>query len=101
MKSISRALRAVVPSILAIGAALLLAPATVRAADHADAPALAQDQGADIADAYLFLDPNDNSKVIIIGTVHGFIVPGEAGNVAAFDSNIKYRFEIFNKHVNM
>lgn len=62
------------------------------AADHGDAPNIDNDSGADIADVFAFLDPNDNTKVVIIGTVHGFIVPGEAGNFAAFDPNVKYRF---------
>ena len=99
MKSLAPTLRGTLPAIFALGAALLL-PTTLRAADHADAPALAQDQAADIADAYFFLDPNDNTQVVIIGTVHGFIVPGEAANVAIFDPNVRFRFEIFNQHVN-
>src|SRR5579864_8149564 len=65
-----------------------------RAADHGDAPNVDNDPGADIADVFAFLDPNDNSKVDIIGTVHGFIVPGEAGNFAAFDPNVKFRFNL-------
>src|SRR5205823_10552186 len=72
-----------------------------RAADHGDAPSLAQDQGADIGDAYFFLDPNDNTQVVIIGTFHGFITPGEAANFAVFDPAIRYRFEIYNDHVNV
>jgi len=95
-------------SLLSSASAALLAvgftfasPAISRAADHGDAPALAHDQGADIADVYTFMDPKTPGNVVIIGTVHGFIVPGEAGNFAAFDNNVKYRFEIYNKHVNM
>ena len=77
--------------------ALLWAPAPpINASDHGDAPLTDQDQGADIADAYLFLDPNDNTKVIIIGTVHGFIIPGEARNFGEFDHNVRFRFEIEN-----
>ena len=71
-----------------------LATASARAADHGDAPNIDNDSGADIADVFAFLDPNDNTRVIIIGTVHGFIVPGEAGNFAAFDPLVRYRFEI-------
>jgi hypothetical protein len=71
-----------------------LATAPVRAADHGDAPNIDNDAGADIADVFAFLDPNDNTRVIIIGTVHGFIVPGEAGNFAAFDPLVQYRFDI-------
>jgi Domain of unknown function (DUF4331) len=67
-----------------------------RAADHGDAPALAGDQGADLADVYAFLDPNDNSKLVLITTVHGFIVPGEAANFAIFDPSVKFRLEIEN-----
>jgi hypothetical protein len=75
-------------------AAALLAPALVHAADHGDAPNVASDSGADIADIFLFLDPNDNTRVTIIGTFHGFIVPSEAVNFGAFDENILYRFSL-------
>jgi len=75
-------------------AASLAGPSSVRAADHGDAPNIDNDAGADIADVFAFLDPNDNTKVVIIGTVHGFIVPGEAGNFAAFDPQIQYRFDL-------
>src|SRR3982751_1852753 len=71
-----------------------LATTSARAADHGDAPNIDNDAGADIADVFAFLDPNANTRVIIIGTVHGFIVPGEAGNFAAFDPLIQYRFDI-------
>jgi hypothetical protein len=73
--------------------AYLSSPSLVRAADHGDAPNIDNDQGSDIADVFMFLDPNDNTKVIVIGTVHGFIVPGEAGNFGAFDPQIQYRFD--------
>ena len=66
------------------------------AADHGDSPNVAHDQGADIADVFAFLDPNDNTRVIIAATFHGFIVPGEAVNFGIFDPNLRYRFEIEN-----
>jgi hypothetical protein len=75
--------------------AVLLAPATrLEAADHGDAPLTAHDLGADLNDAYMFLDPNDNTRVIMIMTVHGFIVPGENSNFGIFDPALRYRFEI-------
>src|SRR6266851_5165655 len=75
--------------------AIILTPARrLDAADHGDAPLTAHDLGADLNDAYLFLDPNDNSRVIMIMTVHGFIVPGENSNFGIFDPAIRYRFEI-------
>jgi hypothetical protein len=43
-----------------------------------------------------FLDPNDNSQLVVIGAVHGFIVPGEALNVGGFDSNVRFRFSFEN-----
>jgi hypothetical protein len=74
---------------------VLLTPAPwADAADHGDAPANANDRQADLADMYLFLDPNDNSKVIIAMTAQGFIVPGEAVNFGIFDHNLRYRFEL-------
>src|SRR5687768_11505313 len=78
-----------------------LAMSSLRAADHGDAPSLAHDQGADVADLYLFLDPTDNTQVVLIATFRGFIVPGEAVNFAIFDPALRYRFEIFTEHVNL
>src|SRR5689334_22189045 len=75
-------------------AILYLSSATARAADHGDAPNVAGDQACDLADVYFFLDPNNNNKVVLIGTLHGFIVPGEAVNFGIFDPNVRYRFEI-------
>jgi hypothetical protein len=66
----------------------------LEAADHGDAPLTAHDLGADLNDVYMFRDPNDNSRLILIMTVHGFIVPGEAANFGIFDPAIRYRFEL-------
>lgn len=80
---------------LTMAAVVALTPAPrLDAADHGDAPFVAQDQGADIADVFIFLDPNDNNKVILAVTIHGFIVPNEAVNFGIFDPNIRYRFEL-------
>ncbi|HWO00096.1 MAG TPA: DUF4331 family protein [Blastocatellia bacterium] len=78
-----------------LGAVTILTPApTIRAADHGDAPLADEDRPADIDDVYVFLDPNDNSKVVLIATLYGFIVPGEAVNFGAFDPRVRYRFGI-------
>src|SRR5687768_16377913 len=71
-----------------------------QAADHRDGPSNAFDAATDIADVYFFKDPTDATKAVLIGTTHGFIVPGEASNEAIFDPIVRYRFEIYNKHVN-
>ena len=77
-------------------AALCGSVGAVRAADHGDAPNVAGDQACDLADVYFFLDPNNNNKVVLIGTLRGFMVPGEAVNFAIFDRNVRHRFEIEN-----
>jgi len=82
-------------SIATLSAAALLSP-NLRAADHGDGPVLASDQGADLADCYVFVDPTDSTKLVVLNTVRGFIVPGEAGNFAVFDPNIRFRFQIEN-----
>jgi len=82
---------------VALVPALLLAPATrTNAADHGDAPTAAMDRASDLADLYLFLDPNNNTRVIMIMTIGGFIAPGENGNFGIFDPAMRYRFEIEN-----
>ena len=68
----------------------------LRASDHIDSPTIAQDRGSDIADMWAFLDPNDNSQVILLNSTQGFIVSGEHFGEVIFDHNIRYRFEIEN-----
>ena len=83
----------------AVGAALALAAVTgpaARAADHGDSPNVAGYQAADLADTYVFLDPADNNKLVVIGTFRGFIVPGEAVNFSVFDPSVSYRFDFEN-----
>ena len=77
--------------------ALMFTPlAHVGAADHAESTSVAADPGADIADVFAFLDPNDNSKVILALDVAGFVVPSELLNLSFFPADIVYRFEIEN-----
>jgi hypothetical protein len=68
----------------------------VNAADHAESTSVAGDPGADIADVFAFLDPNDNSKVVLAMDVEGFVVPSELLNLSFFSPDILYRFEIEN-----
>jgi Domain of unknown function (DUF4331) len=80
---------------MAIGT-LLTPPPRIDAADHRDGPIIT-DIGSlpfDISNVYFFLDPNDNSKVIMGLNVSGFIIPGENSNSGAFASNVRYRLEI-------
>ena len=74
---------------------LLMPPPRIDASDHRDGPRITDlNQSFDISDVYFFLDPNDNSKVIMGLGVSGFITPGENNNSGAFDPNVRYRFEI-------
>ncbi len=76
---------------------LLLAPAPrIDAADHLEAPIVAQDLGADIADVFFFLDPNDNSQVVAAMTVRSFIVPAENAHAGFFNETVRFRFAFEN-----
>jgi len=68
----------------------------MKAADHAEATAVAGDPAADLADVFAFLDPNDNSKVVLALDVEGFVVPSELQNLSFFAPDVLYRFEIEN-----
>ena len=70
--------------------------AQVRAADHAESTSVAGDPGADIGDVFAFLDPTDNTKVILALDVEGFVVPSEGLNLSFFAPDVLYRFEIEN-----
>jgi hypothetical protein len=74
---------------------LLTPPPRIDAADHRDGPIITVSEILfDISNVYFFLDPNDNSKVIMGLNVSGFIIPGENSNSGAFASNVRYRLEI-------
>lgn len=66
------------------------------AADHGDAPLVSVDRSVDLGDTYVFLDPNDYSKLIIAMTTQGFIVPGEAVNFSVFDHQVLFQFAVYN-----
>src|SRR5262252_3570050 len=79
------------------GVAMSFLPARhMKAADHAEATGVAGDPGADLADVFAFLDPNDNSKVVLAMDVEGFVVPSELLNLSFFSPDVTFRFEIEN-----
>ena len=75
-------------------ACVAIAPIDANAADHGDAPRASADRSTDIADVYAFLDPNDNGQLVLIMTIGGFVVPGEAPNFGAFDAALRYTIEL-------
>lgn len=80
---------------LAFSFAFFSLPQSVtRAADHSEAPLADHDRPADIGDIYVYLDPADNTRVVMAFTVVGFIVPSENANQGAFDSQVRYRLEL-------
>jgi hypothetical protein len=84
-------------SVSALIIGMVIAPfSAVKAADHAESTSVAGDVGADIADVFAFLNPNDNSKVVLALTFEGFIVPSELSNLSFFAPDVLYRFEIEN-----
>src|SRR3954468_20132932 len=88
----SRSLR----STLAAGVAaitLLAGPPPGVAADHGDAPYASVKRSGDLNDLYVFLDPNDNDRIVVILTFTGFTVPSEAVNFTVFDDELVYEFQ--------
>jgi hypothetical protein len=83
--------------ILSIAVVSFFVPAThVRAADHAESTSVIDDAYADLGDTFAFLSPVDNTKVVLVLTVAGFIVPSQALNFSYFPDDILYRVEIEN-----
>ena len=89
--SLGRSLRAIGALTLALGGCLTIA-SRIDAADHGDAPFASNNQSTDIADVFAFLDPNDNSKLVLALTQRGFIASGENANFGIFDEFLQYRF---------
>ncbi len=82
---------------LTMAVALVLTPAPrTDAADHRDGPILFGDIGADIGGVFLFLNPNNNSKVTLAMSVTGYIVPAENASGGFFDNTLRFRFQIEN-----
>ncbi len=80
---------------LALGAAIavwLAPPARGVASNHIDSPISTQERGANITDHFAFLDPNDNSKVVLIMGTQGFVIPGEHFGMSIFDPSLRYRW---------
>ncbi|MEO8648934.1 MAG: DUF4331 family protein [Acidobacteriota bacterium] len=83
--------------VLALLFSFIFAPLPqVVAADHNESTSVASDPGADLADVFAFLDPADNSKVVLIMTVAGFVTGPQLANLSFFSPDIVYRFEIEN-----
>ena len=74
----------------------LAPPAQVIASNHIDSPISTQERGANITDHWAFLDPNDNTKIVLVMGTQGFIIPGEHFGMSIFDPSLRYRWMISN-----
>lgn len=67
------------------------------ASDHVDSPYNAEDRATDLLDGYIFLDPNDNTRVVMLMTLVGLIPAGENSNLGGiFSEEARFNFEIEN-----
>ncbi len=71
----------------------LAACASLQAADHRDAPGIAEDGRADLLDVYAFVNPN-NSNIVFAATVNPFVIGGALQ--VAFSPDVLYQFKIDN-----
>ena len=78
-----------ISALLLIGAAF--------ASSHREAPAIALDPAADITDFYMFLSPEDTSKVVFIMNVNPLEPPGGGPNFHRFDDNVLYEIHVDNE----
>jgi hypothetical protein len=67
----------------------------VQGADHRDAPLIDEDPSADINDVFVFVNPNDPTKVIFAMTVNGFAVPAVRSSYS-FAPEALYQFKVDN-----
>jgi hypothetical protein len=67
----------------------------VKAADHRDSPTADANPEGDITDMFAFLDPNDQSQLVLIMNVNPFSVPAEAPTYS-FSNEFLYQFKFAN-----
>jgi hypothetical protein len=82
-----------------LGAALAVTPGLLmlraQGSDHADTPAIAGMPGVDLTDVYVFPNPSDANKTVLIMNVHPLIPAGASAGVG-FDPDVLYQFKIDN-----
>jgi hypothetical protein len=74
---------------------LVRPPASVKAADHRDAPTVDGLPEGDITDIFTFLDPNDSSKIVLIMNVNPFAIPASSSTYR-YSPDFLYQFKIDN-----
>ena len=77
-------------------AMLLLAPASMFASSHREAPVTALDRTADITDWYAFVSYDHPDRVTMILNVDPFLEPSNGPNYFPFDPNVLYEMKVDN-----
>lgn len=77
--------------------ALLAILPTADASSHREAPAISRDPAADITDFYMFVSPEDSSKVVILMNVLPLQAPYSGPNFHNFDDDVMYSINIDNE----
>src|SRR5215470_16649243 len=79
-------------------ALMVLAPASVFASSHREAPISALDHSADVTDWYAFVSYDHPDRVTMILNVDGFLEPSNGPNYFPFDPNVRYVMNVDNNH---
>ena len=77
-------------------ALLLLAPVSMFASSHREAPITALDRTADITDWYAFVSYDHPDRVTMILNVDPFLEPSNGPNYFPFDPNVLYEMKVDN-----
>ena len=79
----------------ALGAFLILSPASVLASSHMDAPLITLDDAANTTDVYAFKTNRNGIDYLVVAlSVYPFEVPGVGPNKYNFDDNVLYSIHI-------
>src|SRR5215467_9395014 len=86
-------------TLVAIAMALfLLAPSSLFAASHREAPITALDRTADITDWYTFVSYERPDRVVMILNVDPLLEPANGPNYFPFDPNVLYEMHVDNNN---
>src|SRR5215813_11643393 len=77
-------------------AILMLAPSSVFASSHREAPITALDRTADVTDWYAFVSYDHPDRVTMILNVDPLLEPANGPNYFPFDPNVLYEMKIDN-----
>jgi hypothetical protein len=86
-------------SIMALALSLfMLAPSSLFASSHREAPITALDRSADVTDWYAFVSYDNPNNVTFILNVDPLLEPANGPNYFPFDPNVLYEMHVDNNH---